>query len=423
MRTPIRTRLQRARRKLKDLPRVVAYETAAIFSEQTPMATRLNLGTLWQRRGAALATLVGVAGVVAVFVGVLSIAEGFRKTLAGAGSDDAAVVLRGGSDSEMMSVILRDAADVITQAPGIARGPQGPLASAELFVVVDAPKRSTGTAANVPLRGVQPAAFAARHDLKIVQGRPFRWGTNEIIVGQAAARQFAGLDLGTRLKWGQNEWQVVGIFTAGGSLWESELWCDVAVLQPAYRRGTTYQTVLVRLESPAAFDRFKDALTRDQRLDVSVKRQSEFYAEQSTTMNALIRGLGTLIAVLMGAGAVFGALNTMYSAVAARTREIATLRALGFGGGPVVLSVLAESLLLALVGGAIGAALAYAAFDGFRTSTMNWTSFSQVAFAFQVTPALLAQGLVYALLMGLVGGFFPAIRAARLPVATALREL
>jgi putative ABC transport system permease protein len=389
---------------------------------QVAAVVRMNLATLWHRRGAALATIVGVAGVVAVFVAVLSIAEGFRRTMATAGSDDTAIVLRGGSDSEMMSILLRDPVQIITQAPGVARGAGGPLASAELFVVVDAPKRSTGTSANVPLRGVQPAAFAAR-DVKITSGRRFAWGTNEIVVGEAAAHQFAGLDVGMRLRWGQTDWRVVGTFSAGGSLWESELWCDVGVLQPAYRRGTTFQTVIARLASPAAFDGFKDALTTDPRLDVTVKRQSEFYAEQSRILVTLIRVLGSIIAVLMGIGAVFGALNTMYSAVAARTREIGTLRALGFGAGPVVVSVLAEALLLAAVGGLLGAAGAYLAFDGFRTSTLNWTSFSQVAFAFRVTPELLVSALVYALVMGLVGGLFPAIRAARLPVAAALREL
>lgn len=400
--------------------------------EQVWAIIGLNLATLWQRRGASLSTLVGVAGVVAVFVAVLSIAEGFRRTMATAGGDDVAIILRGGSDSEMTSIILRDAAQIIAQAPGVARGAvrQGgqaeaetPLASAELFLVVDAPKRTTGTAANVPLRGVQPSAFAIRDELRITDGRMFEWGTNEIIVGEAAVDQFSGLDVGSRLRWGQTEWQVVGTFASGGSLWESELWCDVSVLQPAYRRGTTFQTVIAKLASPAAFEPFKDALTTDPRLDVSVMRQSEFYAEQSRILVTLIRVLGGIIAVLMGFGAVFGALNTMYSAVSARTREIGTLRALGFGAGPVVVSVLAEALLLALAGGILGALGAYLAFDGFRTSTLNWTSFSQVAFAFQVTPGLLVQGLVYALVMGLIGGLFPAIRAARLPVSAALREL
>jgi putative ABC transport system permease protein len=339
------------------------------------------------------------------------------------------MILRTGSDSEMMSVLLKDSTDVIAQGPGIERasleasGPLAPLSSAELFVVVDVPKKSTGTPANVPLRGVQPAAFRTRPDLKITSGRVFEWGKNEILVGEGARNQFRGLELGSRLKWGQNEWTVVGTFSAGGALWESEIWCDAAVLQPAYRRGNSFQTVIARLESPQAFDRLKDALTTDPRLDVAVMRESDYYANQGRTLNAIIRRLGFFLAVLMGIGAVFGALNTMYSAVAARTREVATLRALGFGASPVVVSVMAEALLLSLVGGLLGAVGAYFGFDGYRTSTLNWDTFSQVTFAFDVTPPLLLKGTAFALVMGLLGGLFPAIRAARLPVSAALREL
>jgi putative ABC transport system permease protein len=273
------------------------------------------------------------------------------------------------------------------------------------------------------LRGVQPAAFSIRRDVRIVAGRRFEPGRNEIIAGSAAASQFAGLDLGRTLRWGESVWTVVGIFDAGGTVAESEVWCDAAVLQPAYRRGSSFQVVYARLDSPEAFGAFKDALTVDPRLSVKVMRETEYYAEQATFLHALITNLGLGIAALMGVGAVFGALNTMYSAVAARTREIATLRALGFGGGPVVVSVLAESMVLALAGGVLGGLLAWAAFNGYQVATMNWQSFSQVAFAFQVTPGLLAQGMAWALGIGLIGGLFPALRAARLPVAQALREL
>jgi putative ABC transport system permease protein len=390
---------------------------------QVAAVTWLSLRTIGQRRGASLAAVVGVAGVVAVFVTVLSIAEGFRRAMTSGASPDTAIVLRSGSDTEMMSGVSRDAARIVAEAPGVRRGASGPVASSEIYVVVDVPKRSTGTDANVPLRGVQPAAYGVRDRIRIVQGRRFEPGRNEVIVGRAAAAEFAGLDLGGRLRWGENEWTVVGIFAADGGIAESEIWCDVGVLQPAYRRGNNFQSVYAKLESPAAFDRFKDALTTDPRLDVKVIRESDYYAEQSRTLYAIITGLGTTIAVLMGVGAVFGALNTMYTAVSARKREIATLRALGFQGGPVVVSVLAESLALALIGGAAGAAVAYLAFNGYQAATMNWSSFSQVAFSFAVTPRLLVQGIVYALLMGLVGGLFPALRAARLPVATALREL
>jgi putative ABC transport system permease protein len=231
------------------------------------------------------------------------------------------------------------------------------------------------------------------------------------------------LDVGSKLKWGQNEWTVVGTFSAEGALWESEIWTDARVLQPAYRRGNSFQTVSVRLESADAYDRFKDSLTKDPRLDVTVQRESEFFGNQGRSLQAIIRQLGVLLAVLMGIGAVFGALNTMYSAVAARTREVATLRAIGFGPGAVVVSVMVESLLLALVGGIVGALGAWVFFDGYRTSTLNWDTFSQVTFAFDVTPALLLEGTLFALVLGLVGGLFPAIRAARLPVTAALREL
>jgi len=251
----------------------------------------------------------------------------------------------------------------------------------------------------------------------------FEWGQNEVIVGVGAAREFAGLDLGSKLRVGRREWPIVGIFSAGGGSAESEIWTDATVLQGAYNRGDTFQSVYVKLLSPGAFLEFKDSLTTDPRLTVKVLRQSEYYAEQSTAVNRLINTLGYLIAALMAIGAVFGALNTMYSSVSARTREIATLRALGFGSGAVVVSVMIESLVLAVVGGALGAILAYITFNGLHTSTMNWNSFSQVTFAFAVTRELLVQGIVWAVLIGLIGGLFPAIRGARLPIAAALREL
>ena len=390
---------------------------------QIVAVTLLNLRAVPQRVGASLTTLLGVAGVVGVFVAVLSIGEGFRKTVQGAGSPDTAIVLRTGSDSEMMSALDREATLIISQAPGVRPSPQGPVASAELFVIIDLPKLSTGTPANVPLRGVQATARDVRPRLEIIEGRWFSPGTSEIVVGRAASRQFAGLRLGEQLRVGQNEWLVVGIFEAGGALWESEIWCDAAVLQPAYRRGETFQTVVAKLDSPASYEGFKDALTRDRRLEVQVRRETEFYAEQSTVMVAIIRNLGTVIAAMMAIGAVFGGVLTMHSAVSARTREIATLRAVGFGAAPVVISVLTESLLLALAGGALGAGAAWLAFDGFMTSTLNFQTFSQVAFAFAVTPTLVLQGLAIALFVGLAGGLLPAWRAANLPISSALREL
>jgi putative ABC transport system permease protein len=390
---------------------------------QTGSVTRLSLETIIERKGACAASVFGIAGVVAVFVAVLSIAQGFRQVMTRSGDPAKAIVLRSGSDSEMMSFFSGPETRLISDAPGIAHTPDGPLASRELFVVINLPKRSTGTDANVPLRGVSPHAFAVHHQLRIHQGRRFIPGLNEVIVGVGAAGEFAGLDLGATMRVGRSDWSIVGLFTAGGGLAESEIWTDATVLQDAYQRGNSYQSVVVKLTSPAAFPTFQRNLENDPRLRAKALLQTEYYLEQSRTVYNLITGLGTLIASLMAVGAVFGALNTMYTAVAARTREIATLRALGFGSSPVVVSILIESLLLALLGGAIGGGIAYWVFDGFRAATMNWQSFSQVAFAFRVTPGLLIQGILCATIIGLIGGLFPAIRAARLPVARALREL
>jgi putative ABC transport system permease protein len=390
---------------------------------QISAVTRFSLRTVPERKGSAAAAVFGIAGVVAVFVGVLSIAQGIRQTMITSAVPEGAIVLRSGADTEMMSGLSRESTNIISEAPGVARDAERALSSAELFVILNLPKRDTGTDANVPLRGVERAAAAVREEFRILPGgRMFEWGRNEVIVGRAAAIEFAGLDVGGSLEVGRERWQVVGIFATNGDVSESEIWTDAKVLQPAFRRGDSFQSVHVRLISVGALQEFKDALTNDPRLDVKVARKDEFYREQSTVMIGLITGLGSLIAALMGIGAVFGALNTMYTAVAERTREIATLRALGFRAGPVVVSVLFEALLLALIGGLVGGGLAYVAFDGFRAATINWQSFSQVGFAFAVTPELLVQGAVYSALIGLVGGLFPAIRAARLPVATALRE-
>jgi putative ABC transport system permease protein len=390
---------------------------------QIVSVTLFNLRTIPERKGAALAAAVGIAGVVAVFVGVLSIAEGFRAAMTVSGADDVAVVLRSGADNEMTSSLTREEARLIADGPGLARTADGPLASAELFVIINMPKRSTGTDANVPFRGVQMAALSVRNDFKIVEGRRFEAGRNEVIVGAGAARSFAGLDVGQKIRIGQNEWDVVGIFSGGSGAAESEIWTDAAVLQPAYHRSDSFQSVSAKLSSPAAFHQFKDALTTNPQLKVKVLRQAEFLAEQSTMLTTFIRGIGFFIAAMMALGALFGALNTMYSAVAARTREIATLRALGFGSVPVVLSILFESLTLALIGGTVGAVAAYLAFDGFKTATINWQTFSQIAFAFTVTPQLLISAIIWATMIGLIGGLFPAIRAARLPVAAALRQM
>jgi len=389
---------------------------------QIGSVTTFGLVSLPQNRGPVLATVVGTAGVVMVLVGVLSIAAGFRQAMNVSGSPDSAIVLRSGADSEMVSGFGREQTRVIADAPGVARTPQGPLASAELFVIINLPKRSTGTDANVPLRGVEKSALQVRDKVRIIDGRMFEWGKSEVIVGRGAAMEFSGLNVGSKIMVGRFEWPVVGIFSADGGIAESEIWTDATVLQGAYNRGDSFQSVYARLSSAAAFDQFKDALTTDPRINVKVLRQSEYYAEQSQSVIRLVKWVGIPVAVLMALGAIFGALNTMYGAVASRTREIATLRALGFGGGAVVVSLMLESLLLALVGGALGGGLAYLVFNNFHTSTMNFQSFSQVTFAFRVTPGLLVSGAIWASVIGLIGGLFPAIRAARMPIAAALRE-
>lgn len=390
---------------------------------QVISVTRMSLQTILERRGAAATSVLGVAGVVAVLVGVLSIAQGFQAVMARSGDPALAVVMRSGSDSEMMSILLGPETRIIADSPGVASSPSGPLASPEVFTVINLPKRGTGTDANVPLRGVQPIAFAVHRNVRIIEGRSFTAGRNEVIVGRGARGEFSGLEPGASLKVGRSAWTVVGVFEADGSVAESEVWCDATVLQGAYQRGNSYQTLVLRLENAEAFVGCEQALSRDPRLNVKVERQADYQIGRSKVVYNLINGLGTLIASLMGIGAVFGALNTMYSAVAARTREIATLRALGFGGGPIVISIMLESLVLALMGGVLGGGAAYWVFNGFEAATMNWQSFTQVAFAFQVTPSLLLKGILYATLIGLVGGLFPALRAARMPVAQALREL
>jgi putative ABC transport system permease protein len=389
---------------------------------QIASVTWFGLCTIPQRKGSAIAAAFGIAGVVAVFVGVLSIAQGFRSAVTSTGRDDIAIVLRDGAPNEMSSGLSRDDARIVKDAPGVARDNDGAVASAELFVIINIPKRSTGTDANVPFRGVEAAAAAVRGNVKILRGRMFERGRNEVIAGVNASREFAGLDVGTTIKLGKTEWNVVGVFSSGGGVGESEMWADTTVLQAAYQRGDSYQSVYAKLVSSDKFQEFKDTLTANPQMKVKVVRQAEFYAEQSTDTTNFISGVGTVIALMMALGALLGALNTMYNAVASRGREIATLRALGFGAAPVVCSVLIESLALALAGGIVGGLGAYLAFDGYGAATMNFQTWSQIAFAFAVTPKLLLNAILWAATIGLLGGLFPAIRAARLPIAAALRE-
>jgi putative ABC transport system permease protein len=391
---------------------------------QTLAVIALNFRTIPARLSSSMVAIVGIAGVVIVFVSVLSIAAGFSSAMRSAGSSSRAIVLRSGADSEMTSGLGGSEVDIIKQAPGIRRDGQTVLASAELYVILDLPKRSSpDLPANVPMRGIEPQTMKVRDEVSIVQGRMLQFGTNEIVVGRAAAGQFLGLDLGADLRSGQNLWKIVGIFEADGGLPESEIWIDARTLQGAYRRGNSYQSVLARLDSADSFTMFTDWLTSNPQVNVMVRRENEYYASQSTQVTSLIQTLGFGIAVLMGIGAVFGAILTMYTAVATRAREIATLRALGFNAASVVFSVLSESMVLGAIGGVLGGLAAYVGFNGYQASTINWQTFSQVAFAFRVTPQLLVMGIVYALAMGLVGGLFPAIKAARLPISQALREL
>lgn len=393
------------------------------FLKQTIAVTLLNLRTIPQRLGSSGVAIIGIAGVVIVLVSVLSIAQGFNAAMESSGSPVRALVMRSGADSEMTSGFAGAEVDIIKQAPGLRRDGQTPVASAELYVVIDIPKITTNTSANVPMRGIEPMATRVREEFRIIEGRMFEFGTNEVVVGRGASVNFRGLTVGNTVTTGQNTWKVVGMFETSGSIAETEIWVDARVLQGAYRRGNSYQTVLARLDSSESFNTFRDWLTANPQVNVQVRREEEYYAQQSRALTGLIRGVGFGIAALMGIGAVFGAILTMYTAVSTRSREIATLRALGFNTTSVVVSVLTESLALAAIGGAIGGVLAYFAFNGYQTSTMNFSTFSQVAFAFQVTPRLLIMGLSYALIMGLIGGLFPALRAARLPIPSALREL
>ena len=385
--------------------------------------TALNLKNLPQRSGSSLVAIIGVAAVVLVFAAVLSMAKGFERTMVTTGSEDTAIIMRSGSTSEMSSGLSNDQTLIIANAPGVLKDGDTPVVSAELYVIVDVKMKSNNVDANVPFRGVQASAFDVRRDVRIFDGRMFETGKNEILVGRGAQSEFQGLDVGSTIRFGQTEWAIVGAFEAGGGVAESELWTDVRVLQGAYRRGNSFQTVRVKLESPESLEILETNLKDDPRIDPDVMTEREFYSTQAQQLTQFIKLVGYPLTILMSIGAIFGALNSMYSSVTVRGKEIATLRALGFGPMPVLVSTIVESMLLALIGGLLGGLLAYLVFNGFRVSTLNGASFSQVVFDFAVTGDLLAQGLRVALVIGVVGGFFPAIRAARMPVAQALREL
>ena len=391
---------------------------------QTLAILALNLRTIPARLGSSSVAVIGIAGVVIVFVSVLSIAAGFAAAMRSSGSADRALVMRSGADSEMTSGLGGPEVDVVKQAPGIRTDGQTRLASAELYVILDLPRKSDpDSSSNVPLRGIEPTGMRARPEVSLIEGRMLEFGTNEVIAGRGAHTEFADLDVGDTVRSGKNTWHVVGVFEADGGVAESEVRGDAKALQGAYQRGNSYQIVLAQLDSSASYDTFKNWLTSNPQVNVQIQHENEYYEEQSRAMTSLIQTIGYGIAILMGIGAIFGAILTMYTAVASRSREIATLRALGFNTWSVVISVLGESLALGALGGAIGGAAAYVAFNGYQAATMNWQTFSQVAFAFKVTPQLPVTGLVYSLAMGLLGGLLPAVRAARLPISSALREL
>jgi ABC-type lipoprotein release transport system permease subunit len=386
------------------------------------LITNYNLRSMIVRKGTAAMTAGGIAMVVAVFVMTLAIAQGFRATLVASGSAQNAIVLRKSATSETVSAVPRSDVPIVEALPQLAHGADGrPLASSELVVIIALPRQSDNQPANVPARGVGPRAFAVRDTLKFVEGRRFTPGTREINVGKAAVGRFKGLTLGSDVKFGSATWKVVGVFTADDASFESEVWGDVDLFQPAFQRNG-YQSMTVKLADPAMFDSFNTTLKDDPRLYLEAKRELDYYAEQSRTMTTVIRVFGTFVTLILAIGAVFGAMNTMYAAVAYRTREIGTLRALGFSRLRIVTAFMAESIALAVVGGVLGCLLALPV-HGLSTGTTNMASFSEVAFKFRITPGLLVGGLVFSALMGAVGGLLPAIRAARIPVARALREI
>ncbi|MGY0504942.1 ABC transporter permease [Luteimonas sp. e5] len=394
------------------------------FSRQGRLALAaagVGISSLPQRWGAASVIVIGIAGVVAVLVAMLAMAAGFRSTLNASGSDDTAIVLRGGSQVEINSVVTREQAVLLANLDGVARSRDGrPLISAELAQVINLPTLADGTDANVQLRGVGPLAWSIRPNVRMVQGRRFQPGLREVIVGEGVAGQYRGVGIGDTLRLSNQEWTVVGRFASGDSM-DSELWTDIETLSSFYRRSA-YQSVTMKLQGAEALSRVQQALDADPRLKLDALSTREYFGKQASNMSTLIEVLGTVIGAIMAIGAVFGALNTMYAAIATRAREIATLRALGFRGLPVVAAVMLETMLLALLGGVIGCGLAWLVFNGYSVATMS-ANFSQVMFAFEVTPQVLWTGLKWALGIGLVGGLFPAMRAARIPVTEALRAL
>ncbi|HKU91214.1 MAG TPA: ABC transporter permease [Steroidobacteraceae bacterium] len=400
---------------------------------QIAAVTGMNLRNIPQRWSSSLVAVLGIGGVTLVLIALLSIAAGFQAALEGSGSEDVAIIMRAGSTNELSGGFGVDTVTVVSDAPGIRKAAPGklvdaslvgkPILSPELYVLVDGKMKGKDASTNLPLRGVSPMAPLVRKSFDLVEGRMFREGTNEVIVGDGVVQSYDGLAVGQVVKWGGANWTVVGRFTDKQGIAESEVWGDTRVVQQAWRRGNSFQSIRVKLESPASLKTLKDALTKDPRVRVDVKSERAFYVDQQKLMSTIINYVGWTLAVMMGIAALFAALNTLYNAVANRVREIATLRALGFGGFPVVVSVLVEAMILGAVGGLIGGVLALVFLNGMHSSTMNWASFSQMTFAFTVTPQLMVTGIIYGLILCFIAGILPGIRAARLPITAGLREL
>lgn len=382
-----------------------------------------NLRSAKERWTSSVVAVLGIAGTVGVFVAMLALARGFQATVTASGLPQNAIVQRSGADTEMTSILQVEDVRIVEDAPQVARDDSGPLVSPEVVVIAALPMRGADSDANVQIRGVSPRVLSVRDNVKLVEGRFLTPGLAEAVVGKGARSAYTGLDLGTTVRIGAGTWTIVGVFDAKGTAFDSEVWADAAILNGFYQRPpAVYQTVTARLRSADEFPSFEATLKGDPRLNVQALREPAYYAKQSEMITGLITAVGTLIAIVMGLGAVFGALNTMYSAVSERSREIAVLRAIGFGGGAIVLSFFVESLIIAFVGGLVGC-VAVLPVNGLTTGTMNWQTFSHLAFAFRITPDLLTMGMAFALVMGALGGLPPAIRAARANVAHTLRAL
>ncbi|WP_444903516.1 ABC transporter permease [Microbulbifer sp. CnH-101-E] len=382
--------------------------------------TLMNLGSLRRRLWMSLAMVLASAVVVAILLAFLAMAKGFEETMRGAGSNQIAILMREGSSTELNSVILQDQVNLVSESAGVARDANGPQVSPELYVIVDGIKKSSGTEANIPLRGLNQTGMAMRTNMHLTEGRMFFPGTNEMIVGEGVLREFSGFEIGKEVRFGKNLWTVVGVFSTGGNIFESELWADIKTIQSHYNRGSSYQSIRLQLDNDDGLASVKETIAREPRLNLEAQTEREYFASQGKQLQ-YIATFGWIISAVMALGALAGALNTMYTSVADRAKEIATLRALGFSNFSAFCGTIAEAMVLAVAGGLLGSLAAYLFFDGLNTSTLGG-SFTQVVFSFEMSPDLFVQGAVLALVIGFVSGFFPAWRAARMPVIVAFRH-